>query len=263
VSGRLDPIKNRLKGDSPIFVDTKIGTVPTGAGVRQIQSARLERADQGQASGIGMDDLSFVVRVMKKIPPLRASTAEENAPFTAEEIPCPQHRPWREYSDLREFVDNLPYLGMAGLGALIFLTGWGATPWGYGAGGMYFLACLAGALWVMIFICPYCQFYGTRSCPCGYGRMAARLRPKSLENRFARQFRRHIPVIVPLWFIPPAAGAVFLVRNFSALMTALVASFAIDAFLILPLVARKYACAHCPQKNDCPWMKEGRMRNDE
>jgi hypothetical protein len=182
---------------------------------------------------------------MNKLPPDLTETA------------CPQYRPWREFTCFQEFVDNLPYLAMTGLGAGVLFAGLGATFWGFGAGGLYILYSLAGAVWIMIFVCPHCQFYGTRLCPCGYGRIAARLRPRSSETRFAEQFRRHIPVIVPLWFIPLVAGGVLLARNFTPLMAVLMAVFVVDAFGILPLMARKYGCAHCPQKADCPWMKTG------
>ncbi|MBN2577544.1 MAG: hypothetical protein JXB10_00950 [Pirellulales bacterium] len=172
------------------------------------------------------------------------------------EIPCPQLRPRREYTLFQELADNIPYLLMTGLGAGILLAGGGGSGWGFAAAALYVFYALAGAVWIMVFVCPYCQFHGTRSCPCGYGRLAARLRAKNPENRFARQFRRHIPVIVPLWFIPPAAGGVFLVRDFSLKIIGLLVLFVIDAFVILPLVSRKYGCAECPQKRECPWMKE-------
>jgi hypothetical protein len=170
------------------------------------------------------------------------------------ETTCSQAPPRRVYSPLQTVAHNLPYGMMAALGAGVFLAGLGTTPWGWGIGGLYALYCAVGAMWIMVFVCPYCQFYGTRSCPCGYGWIAARLRAKSAENSFARQFRRHIPAIVPLWFIPPVAAAVFMIRDFSVGTAGLAALFAVDAFLVLPLVSRRYGCAHCPQKGDCPWM---------
>jgi hypothetical protein len=30
--------------------------------------------------------------------------------------------------------------------------------------------------------------------------------------------------------------------------------FAVDAFIILPVLSRKHGCVECPQKDDCPWM---------
>jgi len=171
---------------------------------------------------------------------------------------CGRYRPTHEYTHLQEVVDNLPYLLMGLCGSAIFLVGFGLSGRGWTAAGLYFAYCLLGALWIMLFVCPYCQYHGNRSCPCGYGQIAARLVPKRHEDRFAAQFRKHIPVIVPLWVIPMAAGIVFYARQQSALMLGLLLGFGIDAFVVLPLVSRLYGCGHCPQKETCPWMLRGR-----
>jgi hypothetical protein len=36
-----------------------------------------------------------------------------------------------------------------------------------------------------------------------------------------------------------------------------VIAFALNSFIILPLISRKYGCAHCPQRDECPWMSRG------
>jgi len=59
---------------------------------------------------------------------------------------------------------------------------------------------------------------------------------------------------MPLWIIPLVAGIIFLSKNFTFSLFSLVVLFVIDAFLVLPLLSRKYGCAHCPQKDTCPWM---------
>jgi hypothetical protein len=69
-------------------------------------------------------------------------------------------------------------------------------------------------------------------------------------------------VIVPLWIIPVVAGIIFLLHNFSLILLSLVVLFAIDAFVILPLLSRRYGCAHCPQKDTCPWMRKETKSND-
>jgi len=56
---------------------------------------------------------------------------------------------------------------------------------------------------------------------------------------------------------PVAAGVVFYLRERSSLMLILMGVFAVDAFVLLPLVSRLYGCGHCPQKTDCPWMIKG------
>ena len=166
------------------------------------------------------------------------------------------HAP-REFTHVQELIDNLPYLLMGLLGGAVLLAGLGFSPRGWLAAGLYGGYCLAGALWIVRFVCPYCHFYGSRACPCGYGQLAARLTPPAPAHNFAGQFRKHIPVIVPLWLIPPAAGLWFLRTNHSPWLPALLLVFAVDAFVLLPLVARLYGCGHCLQKADCPWMFKG------
>ena len=162
-----------------------------------------------------------------------------------------------------KLAGNLPYAIMVLSGAAVFALalGWGLTSWL--ASGLYLGYGLAGALWIILFLCPYCRFYNTQLCPCGYGWIAARLRPAKDIGRFAQQFRKHIAVIVPLWFIPLIVGGVSLYRHFSWLLLAILLAFAIDAFLILPLVSTKYCCAKCPQKKTCPWMAKVGMENGD
>jgi hypothetical protein len=142
------------------------------------------------------------------------------------------------------------------LGSAIFAAAAGAfpVPWPI----LYALYGTAGAFWIMVFMCPHCRFHGTRKCPCGYGWISARLRDRKGENRFAEKFRRHIPVIVPLWLIPPAVGGVALWRDFSWPVAVLVAAFTVDSFVVLPLLSKKHCCARCPQRKSCPWMGSGR-----
>jgi hypothetical protein len=158
---------------------------------------------------------------------------------------CDRHQRIREYSHLQEVADNVPYLLMGLLGAAIL-----AVAWGWQAATGYFAYCVAGTVWIIFFVCPHCQYYATRSCPCGYGQIAARWVARKSENQFARQFRRHIPVIVPLWIIPVVAA----VMSYNRLILVLLAAFMVDAFVVLPLMSRLYGCGHCPQKADCPWM---------
>lgn len=170
------------------------------------------------------------------------------------DIECKKYRPEQEYTHTQEFIDNLPYIVMTVVGAFILAFGFELSIWGLAFGGLYVLYSLLGAFWIIIFVCPYCQYYDTRACPCGYGQIAVKLRPKSDENRFMEKFNKHIPVIVPLWIIPLFAGIVFLVMDFKIIILILLIIFGFNSFIILPLVSRKYGCAHCPQKDDCPWM---------
>ncbi|MEW6252614.1 MAG: hypothetical protein AB1716_18405 [Planctomycetota bacterium] len=150
-------------------------------------------------------------------------------------------------------IDNIPYIAMLALGAALLATTL-PTPWPLPAAVAYVLYGLAGALWIMRFICPHCVFYATRLCPCGYGAIAARLAPRGPGDNFRRQFRRHIPVIVPLWLLPLVPAIPPLLRSFHSGLLIQVLLYAVNSFLVLPLVARWYGCARCPQKATCPWM---------
>ena len=154
----------------------------------------------------------------------------------------------------RQLLDNLPYAAMVALGSAIFVVGIANHSLGWLLGVLYAVYGAAGALWIMVFVCPYCDFHGTNLCPCGYGRLAAKLRTKQSKGAFHKQFRKHIPVIIPLWFIPPIAGAISLFSGFAWPVLALTLAFAGNSFVILPLVSSKYGCARCPQKDTCPWM---------
>lgn len=153
----------------------------------------------------------------------------------------------------QEILDNAPYLLMLLLGAALWLA-LPFQPWAWLAAVAYFAYGIAGAFWIMIFVCPYCHFHGTRLCPCGYGQIAAKLTPRRDGTRFREQFRRHLPVIVPLWLLPLIPAALALLRQFSWWTLVLAVAFVLNAFVVLPLVSRYYGCASCPQKETCPWM---------
>jgi hypothetical protein len=160
----------------------------------------------------------------------------------------------REYTDTQTLTANLPYAAMVVMGSIIIASSYRFSA-GALAGAFAFLAYgIAGAVWVMVFICRHCDFYGTRGCPCGYGMWAAKLVRKAERECFATKFKRHIPVIVPLWLIPPACGGMALWRGYSNSLAVLLALFALDAFVLLPLVSRRHSCTECPQKDGCPWM---------
>jgi hypothetical protein len=160
----------------------------------------------------------------------------------------------RTYSHSQELLDNIPYLIMIATGAAVTAMGMEFTPWAWTAAGAYAAYGVVGAVWIMVFVCPYCAFYDTRSCPCGYGQIAAKLIKRADVECFSRQFKKHIPVIVPLWLIPLAIGGWALYQEFSAPLVALMGVFAVDAYVILPLVSRQHGCAECPQRETCPWM---------
>ena len=162
--------------------------------------------------------------------------------------------PTEEYSYTQQIVNNLPYTAMTLLGGAIFVIGFANPVWGWVCANVYVIYSVAGAFWIIVFLCPYCERHGTMCCPCGYGRIAARLRPKADVSLFREKFKKHIPVIVPLWFIPVIAGVVFAIRSFSWLMVILLVAFALVSFVFLPLFSKRHSCGNCPQKELCPWM---------
>jgi len=167
---------------------------------------------------------------------------------------CPEQQ---QYSAVRAVINNLPYAIMVLLGMLLFVVGCEWSPASKVIGGLYLGYGSAGAIWIMLFVCPYCRYWGSLSCPCGYRVVSAKMRKKKDASRFNEKFKTHIPVIVPLWFVPVAAGIYALAANFSWLLLVLLAGFIIDAFVVLPLFSKKHGCADCPQKQDCPWMGAG------
>jgi hypothetical protein len=162
--------------------------------------------------------------------------------------------PIEEYSYSQQIFNNFPYTVMTLLGAAVFVVGFANPVWGWLCASAYTIYSVAGAFWIMVFMCPYCDRWNTMNCPCGYGRISARLRQKKDAGRFKEKFKKHIPVIVPLWFIPVVAGVVFLVRSFSRPMVILLVVFVLVAFVILPLFSKRHSCVNCPQRDSCPWM---------
>ena len=61
----------------------------------------------------------------------------------------------REYSPAQELINNIPYLAMTMLGTVIFLATLGSSAWGLMAAAAYLAYGLMGAVWIMIFVCPY------------------------------------------------------------------------------------------------------------
>lgn len=161
----------------------------------------------------------------------------------------------RQYSPAQELINNAAYIVMILLGTVILIFSYGGSAGGWVSALAYLAYGIAGVVWIMVFVCPYCRYFDTRSCPCGYGHIAPLFRAKETVECFNEKFKKHIPVIVPLWFIPILAGIVPLIRSFSLSLLVMLIIFAINAFIILPLVSTKHGCKECPQKSTCPWMK--------
>ncbi|MFB0525678.1 MAG: hypothetical protein ACETVZ_09045 [Phycisphaerae bacterium] len=181
----------------------------------------------------------------------------------------------RKYSHAQELINNLPYIVMIVLGTAVLLLSINTLLWKWLAAVAYLIYGVAGVLWIIMFLCPFCRYYDSSSCPCGYGRIAGRLRKRKTQNRdlsddsqessqdcFDEKFKKHIPVIVPLWFIPVLVGVAVEFCTFSIGLLALLIVFAVDAFVLLPLFSTKHSCKECPQRDSCPWMKRTRTRTE-
>jgi len=168
--------------------------------------------------------------------------------------PCPPLAT-RTYTGIETLLHNLPYILMTVLGAAVLFRSFRGSAWANVAATGYVLYGLLGALWIMVFVCPFCRFWDTDSCPCGYGKIAAKIGHRQSEDRFGEKFKRHIPVIVPLWFLPLVPAVPALIRGFTWGFVILVAAFAVDAFVILPRFSTQHGCHECPQRQSCPWMK--------
>jgi hypothetical protein len=160
----------------------------------------------------------------------------------------------REYTKWETAVANMPYVGMILLGTVTIAYASTSSAWRLAGAGAYLVYGLAGALWIMVFVCPYCHYYANKGCPCGYGIISARIVSRGDRESFAQKFKRHIPVIVPLWIIPVVGAGVELYSAFSWLLLGLVSAFVIESWIILPIVSRRHGCVACPQKDQCPWM---------
>jgi len=148
------------------------------------------------------------------------------------------------------------------LGAGVLLTSLKVSPWAWIAACVYVVYGVVGALWIILFVCPYCASYGRRSCPCGYGVLAAKLRKQGDPSLFATQFKRHIPFIVPLWFIPMLVGIPMVILSFSWFLMGLLVVFALNSFVLLPRMSTGVGCKECPQREVCPWMGPGSTQEE-
>ena len=160
----------------------------------------------------------------------------------------------REYSTRDVITANIPYAAMVIIGALTIAYSYAFSFVAFAGAAAYFVYGVIGTFWIIIFVCPYCAFYQTRGCPCGYGMISSRIAKKRFENRFSEKFKRHIPVIIPLWVIPVLCGGAALWSSFSWELVCLVTVLVVESWIILPLVSKKKCCADCPQIDDCPWM---------
>ena len=158
------------------------------------------------------------------------------------------------YSTARVLLDNVPYMVTVILGALIVRYALNITP-----AIVFAVYSAVGTLWFIFFICPHCNFYGTKACPCGYGTISAKFVQKRDSSQFEKVFKTNVPVIFPIWVVPVLAGVYGMVKSFSSTMLILLVVFVVISFAVLPLLSKKHGCLNCPNRERCPWMGKEKM----
>lgn len=159
------------------------------------------------------------------------------------------HRHSVRYATKNILIANVPSSLTYALGLIIFLYV------GVMFGLLYLIFTILALVLFLKFVCTYCPSYGSKHCPSGYGRIAARLFKKGDVARFPQMFKRYIPFLSLIWIFPILGSAVLLLRELSAFFVALTVSFIIVGFVILPLFHRYYECRDCPNREKCPWAK--------
>ncbi len=140
-----------------------------------------------QSSEFKVSDDLFALKMKSNFVFKATALLEAISVMTEQNEECTKTQMVKEYSLWMEFIDNLPYILMTILGVSVFILNLQSSSWKWIFEGGYVLFGLTGMLWIIIFVCPYCHFYGTKSCPCGYGRYRPRCewfetRPVSKNN---------------------------------------------------------------------------------
>ncbi len=154
-------------------------------------------------------------------------------------------------------LDNIPTLLLILLGFIIIYQ---VSLAGAFAFGIY---ALFSIVWFWAKICPYCHHYDTRACPCGYGKISARLFKRNDNKSFRKVFRRNIAFQFPNWFVPLAIAVYLISTSYSKANLYLTVSFTVIGFIIIPAISKLVGCKSCEIKEDCPWMMGIKKSNPE
>ena len=120
---------------------------------------------------------------------------------------------------------------------------------------LFFAYCLLSIALFWNRICPWCQHFGSRGCPCGYGRIASRLFRRRSGKEFRSVFRRNIFVVFPCWLVPLSVGLYKISADYSRTALGLLLSFCFVGFVLVPAVSRFAGCRSCSMKLQCPWIR--------
>jgi hypothetical protein len=63
----------------------------------------------------------------------------------------------RQYTFAHELVNNIPYIAMTALGAAVLLVGFLSSALGPILAAAYLAYGVAGAFWIILFVCPFCR----------------------------------------------------------------------------------------------------------
>lgn len=108
------------------------------------------------------------------------------------------------------FIENFPYVLMMLFGVVILLVGLQFSLIAWLSAGLYTICGIAGAFWIIVFVCPYCHNFGV-SCPSGHGQLSAKFMTKKDETLFSKKIRKNMPGFVLPFIVPVVAGAIFLI----------------------------------------------------
>jgi hypothetical protein len=146
--------------------------------------------------------------------------------------------------------DNIPTLCLYVIGTIITYK---FSPF-LGLG--YLSYSLLSIVWFWARICPSCPHFGTKSCPCGYGFIAARFFKGRDSHNFQRVFRMNIIFLFPSWFLPLGAGTYSLIAEYSIQLVVWIILFFIIGFLFVPLFSKMVGCKNCSMNDRCPRMQK-------
>ena len=147
-------------------------------------------------------------------------------------------------------LDNAPTAALFLLGTVLL---WEASPL---LSLLFFAYCCLSIILFWLFICPWCNHFGTKSCPCGYSRIAAGLFKRKTGRDFDRVFRRNIVVVFPCWFVPLGAGIYLLLTNYSLTLLFLFLAFCLVGFVLVPVISKFAGCRSCGIKDQCLRMSQ-------
>ena len=145
-------------------------------------------------------------------------------------------------------LDNIPTLLLFVFGFLIVYQVSLAGAIAFGTYAVF------SVVWFWAKICPSCHHYDTLACPCGYGKISARIFKRKDIKSFKKVFRKNIGIQFPNWFVPLTIAIYLILTNYSKAILYITISFVFIGFVVIPAISKLVGCRNCEVKEDCPWM---------